>query len=348
MSSYEERWHQALLKFHGEIFDGHTKSLRPEFAEHTACPSCGETKHSLHFEKDYFQYLRCAECGLIYMGPRLNDHATLSFYNSDVNQIYNEKKFDEVSSSSLFDDEINFRNLSLIEEKTGAANGRKLLEIGCAKGVFLLAAKKAGFSVTGVELNQKNCEFASKALGGNVYDKDLLELKFADGEFDVIYTRDVIEHIHNPAAFVQECQRILKPGGYVFFETHNIDGLIHRFVGRHHSTIFAFEHPVHWSPKTLGRLFEGKGLKMRHIWFESMDFRLKDIFAYYREPTFTTIIQWRRSAITRFLLRAINKLLHLPVIRQIDNWFFPCLANALHAGSTMKLLAQKPQDRIQS
>lgn len=51
---------------------------------------------------------------------------------------------------------------------------------------------------------------------------DFFDNNFADGSFDIIFANSVVEHIQNPAAFLTEIKRILKPGGYFFFRTPNI------------------------------------------------------------------------------------------------------------------------------
>src|SRR5690242_5139173 len=46
-------------------------------------------------------------------------------------------------------------------------------------------------------------------------------LPFADCSIDVILSRQVLEHVENPAAVISEVYRILKPGGYVFATYEN-------------------------------------------------------------------------------------------------------------------------------
>ena len=138
---WRERFLAALQEQHRVYFDPAMQEMRPEYAEYTACPLCGSTESTLRFEKDWFKYNECADCALVYMNPRLNHRATQQFYNSNVNEIYNETKFHDTTLTKG-DDDRNLANLDLLA-KHGARSG-KLLEIGCAKGFFLVKAKERG------------------------------------------------------------------------------------------------------------------------------------------------------------------------------------------------------------
>jgi ubiquinone/menaquinone biosynthesis C-methylase UbiE len=60
-------------------------------------------------------------------------------------------------------------------------------------------------------------------------------LPFKDGEFDLIWHFDVIEHVEKPYMFLSEQYRVLKPGGYLLFNTPNLlrlTNMMKLFVGR--------------------------------------------------------------------------------------------------------------------
>jgi SAM-dependent methyltransferase len=337
-----ERWQRALREQHALLFDYKTKSIKAQFAEAVNCPVCDSNRAALFFEKDWFQYVQCQDCAMVYMNPRLNQAATYAFYNSDVNAIYNETKFDQVSVAPSLDDRINLANLDLIDRfrtRTGGA----LLEIGSAKGFFLSKAKERGYKVYGIELNKKNAELSRQLVGDTVLEGDLFDACFEVGKFDVIYMRDVIEHIPNPQPFFRELKRIAKPGALMFIETHNIDGLINQIVREKHTVIFGFEHPNHWSPKTLGRALENSGYKVQRLYHSSFDFTLNDILSYFCAPTFTTIMPVMVSK-----RRILFKLLRVPFwfspIRFLDRTITSQIANYLKKGSVMKVLAVKRKE----
>lgn len=348
-NNYSARLNLAMIKLHEQLFNA-KGVLKSEFSDYITCPVCFRDKHQEYAIKDKFTYSKCCSCEMVYMNPRLNKAATLSFYNSNVNEIYNEKKFHDVPDGTSADDKINYQNLHLIVKQIGGVsktekplNGKRILEIGCAKGYFLKCAKELGADVYGIELNAPNIAIARKFLGDNIYSQDIFELNLPSESFDVIYTRDVIEHISEPLPFLKELSRIMKPGALIFTETHNIDSLIHRIVKGKHTCIFGFEHPVHWSPKTLSTALKKSGIQSKEVIFESLDFRIMDIINYFRQSTFTTIFPWQASKQLDFFLKLISIPFRIPGIRNLDKLLLPPLANYLAAGSTMKMIAFKIQ-----
>jgi SAM-dependent methyltransferase len=54
-------------------------------------------------------------------------------------------------------------------------------------------------------------------------------LPFDDGQFDLVYSIEVMEHLHRPYDTLRECFRVLKPGGWLIVSTPNILHLQSRF-----------------------------------------------------------------------------------------------------------------------
>ncbi len=61
---------------------------------------------------------------------------------------------------------------------------------------------------------------------------DLRDQTFSSDSFDAIFMSHVIEHVYDPAGFVKECFRVLKPGGRLIALTPNAKGLGHRIFNR--------------------------------------------------------------------------------------------------------------------
>lgn len=338
--SWKERWENALREQHKVLFDYEKKSLKSEYAEYIDCPVCGSPDSEFLFEKDWFRHVRCRACSMVYMNPRMNQAATHSFYNSNVNAIYNETKFDQVSDSTTMDDLLNLDNLRLLDSFRGGEKGL-LLEVGSAKGYFLSRAREAGYTVHGLELNRPNYEYSRKQLGDTILDKDLSDAHYEDNKFDVVYMRDVIEHIPDPMSFLREVNRVVKPGGVAFFDTHNVDGWIYKIARERHTVFFGFEHPNHWSPRSLGKALSQSGFIARRVKQVSLDFTMSDILGYWVVPSFTTIYPKPVSAMIRVPVNVIRKFLNISPIRWLDRNTLPHIANFFGHGSVMKVIAQK-------
>ncbi len=94
----------------------------------------------------------------------------------------------------------------------------RLLDIGCAGGVFLDEARQRGFEVTGIELNASMALHARSKYGLEVMNARLEEVDFHtwNANFDVIVLLDSLEHIPAPNAAIQKTAQWVKLAGYLF------------------------------------------------------------------------------------------------------------------------------------
>lgn len=123
-------------------------------------------------------------------------------------------------AGSYFDDAVteSLEDNSLLQRLKKFKPTGKFLEVGCAGGAFLNAAKKSGYDVYGVEFSGDAARLARTKYGLNVVVGDIHEAKFPENQFDVIFLGDVLEHLPDPLASVKELYRILAPKGIVVFE----------------------------------------------------------------------------------------------------------------------------------
>jgi 2-polyprenyl-3-methyl-5-hydroxy-6-metoxy-1,4-benzoquinol methylase len=106
------------------------------------------------------------------------------------------------------------------------ANGGRLLDVGCGNGQFLSLAQNAGWRITGFDLDPRAVEIAHSRcvdvrLGG--FETVQQENDF----FDAITVSHVIEHVYNPKELLSNCYRLLRPGGYFWITTPNVDSYGH-------------------------------------------------------------------------------------------------------------------------
>lgn len=96
----------------------------------------------------------------------------------------------------------------------------RLLDVGCSSGAFLGAAVQLGYAAEGVEPAPKAAATA-QAAGLRVKQGLLHEVGYADGQFDAVTLFEVIEHLKHPQELLEECRRILRPGGILLVGTGN-------------------------------------------------------------------------------------------------------------------------------
>jgi 2-polyprenyl-3-methyl-5-hydroxy-6-metoxy-1,4-benzoquinol methylase len=93
----------------------------------------------------------------------------------------------------------------------------RVLDVGCGDGGFLRLARERGFTPAGFDYERRMVELA-RARG--IADAECAEFGAycrgrADAEFDAVTLFDVLEHSPEPAAFLAELRRLLKPGGHL-------------------------------------------------------------------------------------------------------------------------------------
>lgn len=138
----------------------------------------------------------------------------------------------------------------------------RLLEVGCATGEMLLAAR-ATFDVTGVEADAGNHRTAS-ARGLKCFNGTLHAAQFSEASFDVAALYHVIEHVPSPRHELQELRRVVKPGGWLVLETPNIATPWFRLLGARWRQ-FIPDHIFFFTPPTLTRLCEDNGFAVREL-----------------------------------------------------------------------------------
>jgi SAM-dependent methyltransferase len=111
------------------------------------------------------------------------------------------------------------------------APGRRLLDVGCGNGQFLLWARELGWECHGVELDAAAARVA-RDQGISVLGSSLDELPPGSaGSFDAITLSHVIEHVHDPIDMLRRCRDLLRPGGYLWLETPNTESLGYSMYG---------------------------------------------------------------------------------------------------------------------
>lgn len=98
----------------------------------------------------------------------------------------------------------------------------KLLEVGCGSGLLLQSMRSLGWQVEGIDVDPSAVRTAREkdltvALGS------LEEQNYQDDTFDAVVMSHVIEHVAEPQSLINECRRILKPGGTLSLVTPNTE-----------------------------------------------------------------------------------------------------------------------------
>jgi len=164
--------------------------------------------------------------------------------------------------------------LSDIKKYIRPNNHLKLLDIGCATGVFLDLARANGWNVKGIEISEDLSTYARDQFGLEVKN-DLYEASFRSAEFDVVTLLDVVEHLPPSSAsdMLKEISRIVKPGCVVVIRTPSEDACLralakaiffasfHKLQEQMH-LFYSFEHILNFTPDALQYIFQRNGFRL--------------------------------------------------------------------------------------
>ncbi len=255
------------------------------------CNVCDSTDAELylHLRGPALQALRCRACGMIYIGNNpVKDEDLSSLYTMAAfkgeRELQSKEWYADYYTDCLagyresapvirqFQD--NLRHIARFVPK-----GR-LLDLGCATGVFLDVARKAGFDVAGVDFSAELVEYARTSFNVEAYVGTLEEQRFPAASVDVVTMLDVIEHIPRYESVLPEIRRVLKPGGVLFLRTPTEDAWMRSLAkGLHRASLGSFELPLLWfysfehvnsfSDRTLRLLLERHGFRVLEAYDES-------------------------------------------------------------------------------
>ena len=96
----------------------------------------------------------------------------------------------------------------------GLPQGARIADIGCGSGVFTELLRRAGYSVTGIDISPKLVAVGrTKYPGLDLIEGDAEALPFQDASFDGVSLCNIVHHFPNPRKLIAEVHRVLKPGG---------------------------------------------------------------------------------------------------------------------------------------
>ncbi len=190
------------------------------------CALCRGTETTLVCEKFGLPIARCTTCGLVRATPRCAPERIAARYSAEyfwgeylpslgvVNGQVDERFIDE-----------RYAPWVQLGASAGGPAGR-LLEIGSGAGLFAKAFARAGWTVTGVEINPEGAQFARERLGVDVRSQYAEDLDVAPGTMDVVAMMDVIEHVPEPRHLLATAYRLLRTGGRLIVYTPNHRGAV--------------------------------------------------------------------------------------------------------------------------
>lgn len=257
------------------------------------CEICASARHApfasgydyeLETCKNLWWFVRCEECGHVWLHPRPAVNALKIIYPSTYYAYGYDEQIGAIArwGKSALDRRKLAGILGQLARQTAS-----YLDVGCGNGRFLRIMAGRGIpprSIYGLELDEKVVE-KLRAEGFQVFSERAESCEsIPTGSIDLITMFHVIEHVDAPARVIERLASWLSPGGVLALETPNIDSWDARLFQTHYWG--GYHIPRHWhlfAPQTLTRLLERAGLEVitvryqtgHSFWMYSLHHRLK-------------------------------------------------------------------------
>ena len=231
--------------------------MRPAAAGNPSCPICEELGGTeFKFQRNGNAIYDCPSCGVQFVHPQPSDQTLASIYSENYFLGSEDERATarvvelKRATATLYMDMIvpRLRNVQ-----------RRLLEIGCGSGDFLMEAQSRGFDVEGLEYSEHATEVANARLSRPAVRTGSLEtVQLVANRYDVIVAFDVVEHVRDPIYTLERLYSALLPGGVVAIVTPSLDSWSRRVLGKYWME-YKTEHLTYFGLKSLRRLLEKTG-----------------------------------------------------------------------------------------
>jgi SAM-dependent methyltransferase len=196
----------------------------------------------------HYRIVKCTGCGLVRSDPIIDQDTLADLYKKST-QTYDAEVSSLMESYARYLDRV---------ERFGIDKGT-ILEIGCGSGFFLEKALERNFKeVLGIEPSQEAVAKSRPELRNRIICDMMHPGLLEPGQVDLICMFQVFDHIDNPGELLDECFKVLKPGGYFLCFNHDVEALPARILGEK-SPIFDIEHTYLYSKDTIRKLFTKHG-----------------------------------------------------------------------------------------
>ncbi|MBU0614333.1 class I SAM-dependent methyltransferase, partial [Patescibacteria group bacterium] len=170
-----------------------------------------------------FHLSKCVSCGLVFQNPRIPEREIQHFYPDDLGYyrvipegeslsgkrrilrflrnavLVNHFSYD-LTHKSVFWKIVTWplKRYFHINGYPEYQSGGKVLEIGCANGRFLAQLKRLGWTVEGLEMNEKAADYAKTVRHIDVKSGKFGEVTLTNGPYDAVVMNMVLEHLYSP------------------------------------------------------------------------------------------------------------------------------------------------------
>ncbi len=323
-----------------------TESAPSRVADDQSCPSCGSVEVRTLFrgkdrlyrttDKPFF-VVECRECRLLRLYPYPAPAELRRYYPESYWYLPEADRVDRLAEAYrrfVLRDHVGFVRRALRDTKEEGP----VLDVGCGGGLFLHLMKSGGRPVMGLDFSFNAASIAWRVNGVATVCGDLSSTPFPPESCAGVTMFHVLEHLYNPASYLEAARRILKPDGRLIVQVPNAGSWQFLFFGENWSGVDIPRHLVNFKVSDLDDLLHHCGFEVvRHKHFSLRDnpAGLATTLAPWLDPMARRIRGTRESGGGKL----VKDLLYLGLVALSVP--FAVLEAACNAGSTIMVEARK-------
>lgn len=220
---------------------------------HNNCLVCGSPKLKTLQGFEAAHLVKCGKCGFV-------------FSHQIPTLIELEEYYDGYGRNDYLSPITIKRYNELLDIFEQERKNNKIIDVGCGIGYFLEEAIKRNWQAYGTEFTDEAMRINNEK-GINMQKGVLDPENYPTGEFDIITSFEVIEHINNPQEEITNFNKILRKGGLLYITTPNFNSLLRHYLKDEYNIITYPEHLSYYTPATLHKLLKAHGFKK--VWIKT-------------------------------------------------------------------------------
>ena len=192
------------------------------------CPNCRYVYFKARYRSTYRTLVYCLRCGLSYYKLHCSQPVdyTGDYFSKLYAQHYGKKYLDDYDA--IF--QMSMRRAHILCRLIKCSMPVTLLDVGCAYGPFMDAARKKNIQVYGIDLDDNAVQYVNNKLCLPSVNADILNFdafaSFKKSRFNIITMWYVIEHFYVLHAVLKKINTLLPTGGIFALSTPNPRSII--------------------------------------------------------------------------------------------------------------------------
>ncbi|MCZ2073501.1 MAG: class I SAM-dependent methyltransferase [Bryobacterales bacterium] len=313
-----------------------------------ACPACDArefkerfqlTDRLYHTTREQFSILECKVCGLLRLYP-WPDAAVLDRYYPPgywfSPQPDTAHRLEEAYRRLVLRDHVRFVRTAL---RHSSAHGL-VLDVGCGGGLFLHLLHEEGFPVAGLDFSFEAASVAWKRNGVPAVCANLGHAPVSAETCSGVTMFHVLEHVYDPAAYLECAHRMLKPDGRLIVQVPNAECWQFRVFSSRWNGLDVPRHLINFRRRDILRLIELAGFEI----VREKHFSLRDNPAGFATSVSTALDPMARrvrGVKEGGAVRLVKDLVYFCLV--VAGLPFAALEALFNAGSSIMIEARKKQ-----